>query len=164
MSTGGGQIADKLDVVHAFGPATPSSAAPDWISLKNARSVEVVVIALNGTTVTGSAVGIAQATDVSGTATKTLPFTAYFANVAPVTSSVPTAATAVSNTFTTATTNSATLVYRIPIDPSTLDVANGFDCIRVTLGNAANTSVVAFYNVEGAYAGKAIAGVNHVID
>lgn len=164
MATGGGQIADKLDVVHAFGPATPSSAAPDWISLKNARSVEIVVVALNGSTVTGSAVGLSQASDVSGTGAKTLAFTNYFANVTPATSSVPTAATAVSNTFTTATTNSATLVYRIPIDPSTLDVANGFDCLRVTLGNAANTSVVAFYLVEGAYAGKVTAGVNHVVD
>jgi hypothetical protein len=164
MATGGGQLADKLDVVHAFGPATPSSASPDWISLKSARSFEVVVIGLNGTTVTGSAVALSQATLVNGANAKTLPFTSYFSNTDPVNSSVLSSATAASNTFTTVNTNSLTFEYRIPIDPSTLDTTNGFDCVRVTLGNGANTSVCAFYLVEPAYGGKATAGVNHIVD
>lgn len=143
----GKNLSDQIQHVHAFGPAVPSSASPRWISLKNVDAIEVVIQVLNATTVTGSAVTLSQATAVAGTSAKTLAFTTYYSNVDPSANANTTKQTASSNTFTTLTTNSATAIYRIPIDPATLDVNNGFDCVRVALANATAATVSAHYNI-----------------
>jgi hypothetical protein len=143
----GKTLPDDLDHRWAYGPATPSSAAPDYISLKNVMACEVVIMGLNASGVTGSAVTINQAKAVAGTNAKALGFTKYFSQTDPVNTAAFTAATAASNTFTTTNTNSAQFVYRIPVDPATLDVNNGFDCIQVGLANAVNATITAHYNV-----------------
>ena len=58
-----------------------------------------------------------------------------------------------SNTFTTQTVNSKDSLYIIEVDSQELDVANGFDCIRVDgTGHAATASrgCVVVYNLFGA--------------
>lgn len=160
MSFGGIKLSDKIQVIQAFAStAAPSTASPRWISLKNVKSIQIVVTGLNGTTVTGSAVALAQATAVAGTGTKALAFTAMLANTDLNTNGQTSYTnTAVSsNTFTTTTTNSKYFQYVIDVDPASLDVTNSFDCIRVTLGDAANCNVSAFYVVEHQYGGNALA-------
>jgi hypothetical protein len=162
--TGGKNLPDQIAVIHGLGPVAPSSSTPDYISLKDVRSVEAVITCLNGSGVTGSAITLVQAKAVAGTNATALAFTKYYKNEDPANSSVYTAANASSNTFTTTNTNSLTLIYRIPIDPASLDRANGFDCVRVGTANAVNTTVSVHYIVKPAYAGKAEAMPNQVVD
>ena len=133
--------ADVYNDVQVFGAATPSSAAPRYVSLKNAVAVEVVISGKNGSTVTGSAVTLLQADLTNGANSKPLAFAAYKASTDQANSAAWTNSTASSNTFTTVTTNAREFKYRIPIDPASLDRANGFDCLGVGLGNGANTTL-----------------------
>lgn len=157
-------LVHAITVVNAYGPATPSSATPDYISLKNAHAVEVVVTVQNGSTVTGSAVTLQQARAVAGTNAKALAFTEYWAMTDPANSNNYTNTAASSNTFTTVTTNSAKAVYRIPVDPATLDTANGFDCLSVGLANAVNTTVSAEFIVVPKYGGNEESRPSLIID
>lgn len=160
MSFGGIKLSDKVQVIQAFAStAAPSTASPRWISLKDVKSLQVVVTGLNGTTVTGSAVALSQATAVAGTSAKTLSFTAMLANTDLNTNGQAswTNTAVASNTFTTTTTNSKYFQYVIDVDPASLDTNNSFDCVRVTLGDAANCNVSALYIVEHKYGGNALA-------
>jgi hypothetical protein len=123
-----------------------------YVSLKGYRRVRILISIADGTTVTGSTITLKQATAVAGTNEKALAFTRMLSSV-----DYPTAAlaeTAVSaNTFTTQTTNSKDSLYIIDVDSDSLDVANGFDCIRVDgTGHAATASrgVVVAYDLYGA--------------
>jgi hypothetical protein len=162
--TGGISLPDKIHVVHGLGPVAPSSSTPDYVSLKDVKSVEVVITGLNGATVTGSAITLLQAKAVAGTNAKALAFTTYYANTDPVNSAVMTAATASSNTFTTVNTNAVTFLYRIPVDPATLDSANGFDCLRAATANAVNSTITVHYILEPKYGGNAATMPNVVVD
>jgi hypothetical protein len=161
---GGKNLPDRINIVHGLGPVTPSSSTPDYISLKDVKSVEAVITVLNGSGVTGSAITLLQAKAVAGTNATALAFTKYYSNTDPANSSVLTAANATSNTFTTINTNSLTAIYRIPIDPASLDRANSFDCVRVGTANAVNTTVTVHYVIEPAYGGNAATSPNHVVD
>lgn len=141
---------DTHTPILAFPPAVPSSADPAWISLKNADKVTVLITTSNATTVTGSAIGLQQATAVAGTSAKTLNFTRYYAVQGTGTQSgALTETTAVSNTFTPANTNNNRGLFVIDVDASTLDTNNGFDCFRVSLGNATAQTVGVSYIVHG---------------
>lgn len=139
------KLTEIAGVVDAFPPATPSSASPKWVSLKNYGRVSIILQCANATTVTGSAVALSQATDVSGTSAKTLAFTTVDANTDTSAGDGFTATAVSSNTFTTNSTNSKNLKYVIEVKATDLDLANGFDCLRVTLGNATATVVSATY-------------------
>jgi hypothetical protein len=123
-----------------------------YVSLKNYRKIAIVISIADGTTVTGSTITLKQATAVAGTSEKALTFTRMLSSVDYPTSAL--AETAVtSSTFTTQTTNSKDSLYVIEVDSSDLDVANGFDCIRVDgTGHAATASrgVVVLYLLYGA--------------
>lgn len=123
-----------------------------YVSLKNYRKIQIVISIADGTTVTGTAVTLKQATAVAGTAEKALAFTRMLSSVDyPTVALAETAVT--SSTFTTQTTNSKDSLYIIDVDSSELDVANGFDCIRVdATGHAATASrgCVVLYNLYGA--------------
>jgi hypothetical protein len=161
---GGANLSDKIQIVPALGPVTPSTSVPDYISLKNVRACDVVVQVLNGTTVTGSAITLKQASAVANTGEKALAFTTYYRISDPANSVAVTAVAASSNTFTTATTNSLLLLYRIPVDPASLDIANGFDCIRAGTGDAANTTVCVSYVIEPMMGGNYATMPNAIID
>ena len=123
-----------------------------YVSLKGYRKCQIVISIADGTTVTGTAVTLKQATAVAGTSEKALAFTRMLASEDyPTTALTETAVT--SNTFTTQAVNSKDSVYIIEVDSSSLDVANGFDCIRVdATGHAATASrgCVVLYNLFGA--------------
>lgn len=163
--TGGLNIPDQLHVVEGLAPVTPSSSTPDYVSLKNARAVEVFIHAKNGTTVTGSAITLLQASAVAGTGEKALAFTTYYKVDDTAAADAPwTKVAAASNTFTTNNTNSKNYTYRIPVDPASLDVANGFDCIRAGTANAANTTISVFYMIVPKHGGNAQKFPSFIVD
>jgi len=131
-----------------------------YVSLKNYQRLRILISIADGTTVTGSTITLKQATAVAGTGEKPLAFTRMLANVDYAASKVMTETAVTSNTFTTQTTNSKDSFYIIDVDPSTLDVANNFDCIRVDgTGHAATASrgCAVIYELYGArYSGATV--------
>ena len=151
----GKTIADHIATVWGAGPVAPSSTTPDYVSLKDVAAIEVVIYGINTTGVTGSAITLLQASAVAGTGEKALAFDTYYANADTGASAAFTKTTANSNTFTTTNTNSKTFCYRIPVDPATLDINGGFDCLRAGTANATNTTLCVFYNIVPKYGGNA---------
>lgn len=152
----GATLADHIQVIEGLSPRTPSSSTPDYISLKDYDQVEVLVVGDNGTTVTGSAITLLQATAVAGTSEKALAFTRYYANADTATNATLVNTTASSNTFTTVATNNLNFIYRIPVRASMLDSDGGFDCLRAGTGNAANTVIGVYYLCYPKYGGNAV--------
>ncbi len=124
-----------------------------YVSMKGYQRCQIIISIADGTTVTGSTITLKQATAVAGTSEKALAFTRMLANTDYAASKTMTETAVTSNTFTTQTTNSKDSLYIIDVDASDLDVANGFDCLRVDgTGHAATASrgVVVLYNLYGA--------------
>lgn len=141
-------MAERFKFVEGLGARVPSSSTPDYVSLKNANRLTVLINVTNTTTVTGSAITLKQATAVAGTSEKALAFSTVRQNVDTGASDTPTEATVSSNTFTTDATNSKLLMYIIDVTPDMLDVNNGFDCVRLGTGNATNATVTVNYILE----------------
>lgn len=155
MSLASLNILDDIHIVEGLGPVVPSTSTPDYISLKNAHSVGVLIHVKNATTVTGSAITVKQATAVAGTSEKALSFTTYYKKEDTAAADAPwTKSTATSDTFTTLATNSLNSLYFIPIDPASLDTANGFDCIRAGTGDATAATVSVYYLIRPKNAGN----------
>lgn len=134
-----------------------------YVSLKGYRKIQIVISIADGTTVTGSTITLKQAQAIAGTGEKPLGFTRMLANVDYGASKVMAETAVVANTFTTQTVNSKDSLYIIEIDAEDLDVANGFDCIRVDgTGHAATASrgCVVLYNLFGAR----YSGANPLVD
>lgn len=132
-------LPEQFKIVEAMPNATDAAGRTgDYVSLKNAICawVEVAITQGNAATI---ALTIEQASAVAGTGTKAITATV------PIWSNLDTAATdtlvrrtdAVSYTTDAGVKNKMVI---FQIDPSQLDVANGFDCITVKTGasNVAN--------------------------
>lgn len=138
------QLIEQAKIVHAAGPIAPSTTTPDFVTMKGAHRACILIPVRNTTTVTGSAISITQATDVSNTSGKTLAFsTAYrvLNTGAGGNSDVLASFSVSSNTFTTDSTNSQEHLYVIELTEADLDVTNGFDCFRVNTGNSTNATL-----------------------
>ena len=140
-------------VVGAIGLLLTSTLGDtDYVSLKGYARCQIIIAIADGTTVTGSTITLKQATAVAGTSEKELAFTRMLANTDLGASKNLTETAVTSNTFTTQTTNSKDSLYVIDVAASDLDVANGFDCIRVDgTGHAATASrgCIVLYNLYG---------------
>lgn len=148
---------DFLTPITGLAPITPSSSTPDYVSLKGYKRCTAYIIVDNGATVTGSAITLKQATAVAGTSEKALAFDRMKANEDTGASSALVETAVTSNTFTTDTTDNKNLLYVVDIPVDNLDVANGFDCVRVGTGNATNTVLSVLYVLWGEnYSGQAI--------
>lgn len=124
-----------------------------YVSMKNYARCQIIITIADGTTVTGTAVTLKQATAIAGTGEKALGFTRMLANTDYAASNTMVETAVTSNTFTTQTTNSKDSVYIIDVDATDLDMANGFDCLRVDCtGHAATASrgCTVVYNLYGA--------------
>lgn len=123
----------------------------DYVSLKNFDRCTIVIAVDNATTVTGGAITLKQATAVAGTSEKALAFSTMYANTdtSAAGGDVLTATAVTSNTFTTDTTDNKNLLYVIEVKASDLDVANGFDCVRVDSLLMANAVGAVLYVLHG---------------
>ncbi len=132
-------LPEEFKIVEAMPNATDAAGRTgDYVSLKNATMAWVVVYLTQGNAAT-VAISINQASAVAGTGTKAITETV------PIWSNLDTAAsdTLVRRTAAVSYTTDAGVKNKIvifQIDPATLDVANGFDCITVITGasHAAN--------------------------
>lgn len=121
----------------------------DYVSLKNFDRCTVVIMVDNATTVTGGAVTLKQASDVSGTGEKALAFANYLANIDVGAGDTQTLTTATSDIFTTDTTDAKNQLFVIEVKAEDLDVANGFDCLRVDVASMANAIEGVLYILHG---------------
>lgn len=143
----GTRVIDKLCSVEAFDAAVPESATPLWVSLKGYDHVQVLIRYKNATTVTGAAITLQQATAVAGTSAKALAFTTMFSAVNSNSTFGAIQNVVTSNTFTMDGTNSQSGFYIVEVDAITLDLANGFDCFQVAIGNATAQTVSVTYEM-----------------
>ena len=144
-------IPQALPLIEAITPQAGDAITGDYISLKNAHRAFVLVHVAQGNAAT-MAISIQQATDVAGTGTKVITVAVpIWANEDCAASDTLVRQTDAVNFTTSAAVKHKLIVFQI--DPETLDMANGFDCITVITGasNAANiTSAV--YLLEPRYA------------
>lgn len=133
------RLTDVVKIVTGCPPALLASTAGDgdYVSLKGYKNCTIVLSILNATTVTGGAVTLLQATSVAGGSAKALSFSTALRNIDCAASDALAAFAVSSDTFTTDATNSKQLLYVIDVDASSLDQANGFDCIRIDVASSA---------------------------
>lgn len=146
------RLIDNVKFVTGCNPAALATTAGDgdYVSMKNYSNLCIVLTVLNGSTVTGGAVTLKQAKDVSGTDEAALAFAEVWANTDTAASDTLVKTAVSSNTFTTNTTNSKGLKYVIEIDAEALDVDNGFDCVRIDVASMANAVGNVEYILYGA--------------
>lgn len=122
-------LIEKVKIVEAITPQAGAAITGDYVSLKNAGHVTVLVNVAQGHA-DPVAITIEQATAVAGTSSKVIT------NAVPI-YLVADAATSdawVRQTDDVDYTTSATLKHKLvafEIDAASLDLANGFDCITV---------------------------------
>ncbi|MFA6165394.1 MAG: hypothetical protein WC700_02175 [Gemmatimonadaceae bacterium] len=141
-------LSENMKIVELLAPAADAGGrTSDYISLKNYIKAFIVVHITQGNAAT-IALTPKQATAVAGTAVKVL------ANAVRIWSDLDTAAsdTLVARTAAVDYTTDAGVKNKIvvfEIDPETLDVAGGFDCITVLTGasNVANITQAMAYLV-----------------
>lgn len=124
--------------IECLAPATDAAGRTGaYASLKNAHKAYVVFHVTQGNAAT-IALSLLQATAVAGTSSKAGPSVPIWANQDLAASDTLVAQTA-GNSFTTSAAVKHKMVM-FEVDPSYLDVANGFDCITISTGasNAAN--------------------------
>ena len=126
--------------------ASAGNTTTPWVDMALFSHVTFFVIANNANTVTGAAITVNQATNVSGGSSKALTYNNYFVCTGGFTTQASTSdtwtqTTGVSGTFTTATTASTILGYAIEIQDTDLDLNNAFTCVQVAIASgAANTT------------------------
>lgn len=121
----------KPVVVQTPGLATGAGL---YFSLKNYERVTFLIAATNGTTVTGSAISLKQATSVAAGNEKALSFSRMFANTDTSVNQQLTAQAVTNDTFTLNSTNSKNLLYAVEVDQGMLDAKNDFDCVKLVAG------------------------------
>lgn len=131
MISPNGLLHEQAKLVTGLAPVSLGGSGEDAISLKIGHRLTVIVLVKNGAAATGAAVTLKQSSNVAVSDEKALAFTTMWANIdtAATDTLVETAVT--SNTFDTDSTNSKDLMYVMEVEPTDLDVANGFDVVRV---------------------------------
>lgn len=132
-------IPENFTVVTALNPATDAAGrTSNYFSLKHAKKATFIVDVTQGNAAT-VAITLNQATTVAGGSAKAITAVQRLWVTEDVsTTVVPTQATSAASYTTGAAL--ATKKVIIEIDPTTLDVAGGFDCVAITTGasNVAN--------------------------
>lgn len=146
-------LTDVAKIVYGspiIGALATTNGDCDYVSLKNYDRCTIVIAVDNAATVTGGAITLKQATDVAGTGEKALGFAKMYANLDVAASDTLVETAVTSDTFTTLTTDNKNALYVIEIKGSDLDVASGFDCIRVDSLLMANAVGYVEYILHGA--------------
>jgi hypothetical protein len=142
------RLIDNYGIEVAAVPVNTTGAAVtgDYYSLKNYNHVTFIIT--QGAWAGGTpAVTLKQASAVAGTGEKALAFDKYWSKVA-LTGTTYTETAVSSNTFNlTATANTVTV---IEVDAASLDVSNGFDCVRLDIASpGANADLIAVVAILG---------------
>lgn len=145
MISANAQLNEQCKIVVGLAPVAPSTSVPRYVSLKGYDRCTILVSVKNGSTVTGSAITVKQASAVANTGEKALAFTTAKRNLDPANTDTLSNFTVSSNTFTTDSTNSLQGLYVINVQETDLDIANSFDCIRLGTGDSTNATVSAIY-------------------
>lgn len=129
----------SVDVLPILDPAADAAGRSSRaVSLKNLTGLVRLVCYINQGNAATVALTPQQCTAVDGTGAKAIAAAPIYAAQDLATTTVATRQTAAASF----TTSAATTAKRVDflIDPASLDVAGGFDCLRVTTGasNAAN--------------------------
>jgi hypothetical protein len=132
-------VPEKYKMVAALNPATDAAGRTGaYVSLKNVNLAFVVVHITQGNAAT-IALTIEQATAVAGTSSKAITVSVpIWSNLDVSASDALVRRTDAVSYTTDAGVKNKIVVFQI--DPATLDIANGFDCIVVKTGasNVAN--------------------------
>lgn len=146
-----GRLDEQATIIQATSMVALATTGGDasYVSLKGYHRMTIIISILNATTVTATDVTLKQATAVAGTGEKELAFTRMLANVDLAAGQTYTETSVSSNTFATNTTNSKRLCYILEVNPSSLDVAGGFDCVRVDGANGVNSTGLVTYILWG---------------
>jgi hypothetical protein len=156
------RLSDFCKIVTGAAPAALASTAGagDYVSLKGYDGVSIVISVLNGSTVTGGVVVLNQAKTVAAGSAKALSFSRMLANTDCAASDALVETAVTNDTFTTGTTNSKQLLYIIDVPASSLDVANGFDCVNCVSTLMANAvGSMMYYLWTQRYAGSALSAI-----
>jgi hypothetical protein len=139
-------MVEQFKLVEGLPPAADAAGRTgDYISLKNAHACYVVAHITQGNAAAVT-VSINQATAVAGTGSKVITNTVpIWANTNVAASDTLVRQTDAVNYATGATTTNKVVVFQI--EPASLDVAGGFDCITAitSASNAANITEVMYY-------------------
>lgn len=145
------RLLDQLNIISAIKPLDLNGAAEagDWVSLKGYSRMAIVFFASVGSNGTDITLTIEQATAVAGTGAKALDVTEYFhksgADLAAVADWTK-VTQAAGNTITRTNNDVADQMYVIDIQAEDLDIANDFDCVRVSANDPGAAKVgCAFY-------------------
>lgn len=139
-------LVEEVKILRAAEPKSYSGAAmaDAYVSLKN-YGVLTIIISTGAWAAGTAAVTLTQASAVAGTGAKALAFTDYWDDVTTTGTLVKKAAS--SNTFNLATANKT---YVIHVDPLTLDIAGGFDCVTLSVASpGANADFYAAHYILG---------------
>lgn len=150
-------LAEQFKFVMGCPPAALATTAGDgdFVSMKNYRRLTIVILVDNATTVTGGVITLLQSTVVAGSDAKALAMTRMWANTDTGASDTLTKTAVTSDTFTTSTTNDKNLMYVIEVLAEDLDVANGFDCVRIDSASMASAVGSVLYILDGSRYGGA---------
>jgi hypothetical protein len=144
MMTGNLRLTDFMQICSGIKPIDFNAAAQagDWVSMKNYQRMAVVFFGRAGSAGTDLTLTLEQATAVAGTGAKALNFTEVFkkegADLLAI-GEFTKVTQAAGNTFTFANNEGLDQIYVIDMKAEDLDIANDFDCVRVSCnaGNAA---------------------------
>jgi hypothetical protein len=138
---------EKYKIVQGIQPRTTNAGfSSDWVSLKNANKA-IIVVNLTQAAAHATAFTLAQATAVAGGDTKAMTNNvAIWSNEDCATSDTLVRQTDAKAYTVTADIKNKMIIFEV--DPSSLDVANDFDCISLTVANsgeASNLASIEFY-------------------
>jgi hypothetical protein len=144
MLTGNVKFTEFAQVVSAFVPIDVNGAAQtgDVVSLENFQRCAVILFGAAGSAGTDITLTILQGTDVAFGTNKALNFTRIDAKEGAALTAIgqfTTTTQAAGNTYTTANNEQSQQIYVVDFGVDDLDIANDYDCIRMSInaGNAA---------------------------
>ena len=155
----------RLDEQVRFVQATTMESdwtGATWVSMKNYRRLTIIMDALTTGSVSGGVVTLNQATTIAAGSAKALNFSRIAICEALTTAQTEVAqalveTVVVSNTFSAAEPTGKRLRYVIEVSSNDLDVALGFDCVRVVSTALGNAKGVINYILWGArYSGSSV--------
>lgn len=144
-------LVEQMQIVTAFDPVDLSSGANtgDWVSLKNYQRCTILVAKGAGTAGDDPVITINQATSVAGAGAKELDFTRIDQKAGTLSGigQFTTVTQAAAETYTDDTHAEIAAVYVVDFHADDLDVANGFDCVQVSIADVGTNAQVgaAFY-------------------